>query len=96
MPNPISSHDGLADYGLLINPPKEPSPRVAKAVDFLSWALPVVAAALSTWGGIEALSQQDRRARHLPYRLALSARLGCFSLIVRLAFEMDAFLRLGT
>lgn len=39
----------------LINPPKEPSPAVAKAIDVLSWALPTLAAVLATIGGVGAL-----------------------------------------
>ena len=52
----------IADYDPLINPPKEPPPRVTETVDFLSWALPVIAAILSVLGGVEALYQADRCA----------------------------------
>lgn len=52
----------IADYDPLIIPPKEPPPRVTETVDFLSWALPVIAAILSVLGGVEALYQADRCA----------------------------------
>lgn len=55
----------MADYGLLLSPLREASPRVAKSVDFLSLALPVVAAALSIWAGIDALRHLDDSAAFL-------------------------------
>jgi hypothetical protein len=50
---------GSADLGPLFNPPKEPPPLAMKAIDRLSFALPILAAGLAVWGGVEALRKVD-------------------------------------
>lgn len=54
----------IADDPLLY-PPKEPPAFAVKVIDILSWALPAIAAALSIWGGIEALKRADNYAAGL-------------------------------
>ncbi len=48
-----------------LNPRRELSPRQVKAIDVLSWTLPVVAAGSSIAGGIAALNRIDERAAWL-------------------------------
>ncbi|MGH7096659.1 MAG: hypothetical protein ACREE4_03230 [Stellaceae bacterium] len=76
MPDPIANHDGLADYGVLLNPQKEPPLWVTKVVDKLSWASPVIAAVLSIGSGIEALWQMDRSAAMLAIVAAVFGAAG--------------------
>jgi|SRR5215469_17711951 len=65
----------MADDPLLY-PPKEPPAFAVKIIDILSWALPAIAAALSIWGGIEALNHADNYAAGLGIVAGIVSALG--------------------
>jgi hypothetical protein len=46
-------------YDPLLNPKKEPSPRIMWLIDTASWVLPVLAAILAVGAGVEALTHDD-------------------------------------
>lgn len=67
---------GLADYKALINPRGQTSPRMASAVDCLSWMLPVLAAVCSVGGGVEALRNDNTWAAVLGIAGGIVGALG--------------------
>ncbi len=66
----------MADYGPLIDPPKEPSTRTAMTIDILSWALPAASALLSGWAGVDALTHADKAAALLGIAGSIAAAGG--------------------
>jgi hypothetical protein len=52
-------------YDPLLNPKKEPSPRIMWLIDTASWVLPVLAAILSVGAGVEAPRHEDGVAAFL-------------------------------
>ncbi len=66
----------MVDYELPINPTCEPSPGIVKIIDDLSWVLPILAAILSIWGGVEALQKADRCAAYLGIAAGVLAAFG--------------------
>ena len=68
----------MADYGPILSSPKQHSARVERAIDRLSWALPVIAAGLSALGGVEALEHADRLAAILGIA---GASIGAFGVL---------------
>ena len=49
----------MVDFGPLLNPRTEPTPRLMSAIDFSSWALPVISAFLAVAGGCASYNKAD-------------------------------------
>jgi hypothetical protein len=60
----------------LLNPPWQPSARLALVIDSLSWALPVIAALTSIGGGIAALQNVDNLAAGLGIFAGIASAAG--------------------
>lgn len=52
----------MADFASLLNPTKEPPPRLMKAIDLCSWALPALGALFACMGGWFVLHIADQFA----------------------------------
>lgn len=66
----------MIDYGPLINPPREPSLYITKAIDFLSLALPSLSAVLSVSCGVLALRKVDDWSAILGIAAGVAGALG--------------------
>lgn len=64
------------DDELLLVPLKEPPKPLMVAIDVMGWLLPVVAAVLSVWGGIEALWEANDYAAILSIVGGVAGALG--------------------
>jgi hypothetical protein len=64
------------DCDSLLNPQKELSPKVESAIDFMSWALPIVAAVCSIGSGAAALYGRDAWAAALGIAGGIIGALG--------------------
>ena len=64
------------DYEPLLNPRPEPPPWAMRAIDFLTWTLPIMAAGLSVWAGVAALRKIDDWAAVLGIAGGVASALG--------------------
>lgn len=71
-----SKNNGLVDYGPLINPPREPPPNMVRAIDALSWALPILSAILSISCGVLAFRKVDDWAAILGISAGIASACG--------------------
>lgn len=66
----------MVDYGPLLNPDDEPSSCRMTAIDFSSWAFPILSAILATAGGCVALNKIDRWAAGLSIASGIFGAVG--------------------
>ena len=68
--------DAVVDYNQLLNPSKELAAWVIGTIDFLSWAFPILSAALAIGGGWAALRHADQWAAYLSIAGGITGTFG--------------------